>query len=86
MQPCSAWLRPVTYAAFEHVPAAYLLCTADNAIPIDLQKMIVGFNSKGYALTREIDADHSPFLGAKKQECVTFIKEAVAEFAKAAGH
>lgn len=42
--------------------------------------MIVGFKSKGYELTKEIATDHSPFLGAKKEECASFIKEAVAKF------
>ena len=51
----------VTYAGWKHVPATYLYCEQDNAIPLFAQKGMVE-NSGVEWRTESFDASHSPFL------------------------
>ncbi|KAF7193763.1 putative hydrolase R7 [Pseudocercospora fuligena] len=59
---------PVTYAAWRDVPSTYLYCTLDNAIPLQIQKMMVEEIAKGVNISTEsVEAGHSPFIGKPKE-------------------
>lgn len=53
------------YAAWKDVPSTYLYCTKDNAIPMEVQKMMVEeWAGKQYGVkirTETVEASHSPF-------------------------
>lgn len=53
----------LTYAAWNHIPATYILCTKDNAIPIAGQEaMVEGARISGAQVeTVRLKASHSPF-------------------------
>lgn len=70
---------PVTYAAWRDVPSTYLYCTKDNAIPLEIQKLMVEGTAKGIPINVEyVDAGHSPFMG-KPQETADAIRRAAGE-------
>lgn len=52
---------PVTYAALDKVSCAYVYCSKDNAIPLEIQKSMVESSSVNF-YTETLDASHSPFL------------------------
>lgn len=53
----------VTYAGWKHLPTTYLYCLQDQAIPIQVQKMMVEDWAKGVGIrTETVDASHSPFF------------------------
>ncbi|KAK2595350.1 hypothetical protein QQS21_006950 [Conoideocrella luteorostrata] len=59
---------PLTYAAWKEVPSTYLYCTRDNAIPMEIQKMMVERTAAGCNMkTDEVDASHSPFISRPKE-------------------
>jgi pimeloyl-ACP methyl ester carboxylesterase len=62
-------LRPIARACYEaaisdpawlHVPASYVVCTDDHAVPPSLQREFAA----GVRQVFEVDADHSPFYSA----------------------
>ncbi|KAK4494637.1 hypothetical protein PRZ48_013993 [Zasmidium cellare] len=71
-QAAAAHLKPhsyqvthskLTYAAWRYVPSTYLYCTEDNAILLEVQKLMVEEFAKGVEIrTETIRAGHSPFL------------------------
>lgn len=57
-------VSPVTYAAWRHIPVTYLLCEADNALPLPMQEAMVE-TAKAAGVDIAVDrceAGHSPFL------------------------
>jgi pimeloyl-ACP methyl ester carboxylesterase len=59
--PAIAQLTPLTYTAYLHHPVYYLFCENDEALPLDLQKMMVS-NTPVDFKTESCSAGHSPFL------------------------
>lgn len=53
----------LTYPAYKDIPATYILCTKDNAIPIAAQEAMVEAARKAGAQihTVRLEASHSPF-------------------------
>ncbi len=57
----SAQLTPLTRAAYRYIPTWYLLCENDQALPLEVQKMMIqetGVDIK----TESCSAGHSPYL------------------------
>ncbi|KAI9375076.1 Alpha/beta hydrolase fold-1 [Aspergillus egyptiacus] len=65
---------PLNYEAYKDVPAAYLYCEEDRALPIENQKAIVKMT--GIQRTKSLKASHSPFL-SDPEGVVGFIRETV---------
>ena len=59
--PAIAQLTPLTYVAYKHHPMSYLYCTNDQALPLQVQEMMVGGCGVNVE-THSCDAGHSPFL------------------------
>jgi len=78
VQSLRALSDPVTVTGHLKLPTAYLLCTEDHAIPIDLQRQMADWlASEGQLVHRhEIDASHSPFVSQPKATA-DFIRKAV---------
>lgn len=51
-------------AAWRNIPVTYLLCTGDQALPLEVQEIMIGrVEKEGVGVRREqCDASHSPFL------------------------
>ena len=62
--PAIAQLTRVTQAAYQHHPSTYLFCENDQALPLEVQQMMVGkAEEAGIAFAKETcGASHSPFL------------------------
>jgi pimeloyl-ACP methyl ester carboxylesterase len=74
--------RDVMYPGWQDVPVWSLVTTEDKAMPVELQKMIIGMVKDTADLTvREIASSHSPML-SKPKEVMEFILEATKAFAK----
>lgn len=54
----AAFVQPVTSVAWRDVPATYVICDRDNAIPVVAQEALAA----RAGTTRRLDSDHSPFL------------------------
>ena len=54
----AAFVQPVTSVAWRDVPATYVICDRDNAIPVPAQEAM----SARAGTTHRLDSDHSPFL------------------------
>ncbi|KAK8169812.1 Alpha/beta hydrolase fold-1 [Phyllosticta citrichinensis] len=52
----------VTYPAFKNVPSTYLICEADNAIPLEAQESMLEKVGQGRFDVERCGAGHSPFL------------------------
>ncbi|KNG84801.1 hypothetical protein ANOM_006714 [Aspergillus nomiae NRRL 13137] len=63
-QPISAHLNPISHEAYRGIPATYIVCDDDRAIPVSAQeRMISNVQSAGVRMdVRRIPASHSPFL------------------------
>ena len=59
--PYIAKMTPVTYVAYRYHPVTYLYCEDDEAIPLELQKMMVAGSGLDFQ-TESCTAGHSPFL------------------------
>jgi len=70
--PAVAQLTPLTYTAYLHHPVSYLLCTRDEALPIEAQKGMVA--SLPGIDVHSVDAGHSPYL-SKEAEVVAVIEK-----------
>ena len=75
---------PVTYEPWLDIPCAFMICTLDNAIPVGLQRGMVGFlkGASPYPVTvAEIEASHSPFISVPQKvvEAVDIAAKAGAE-------
>lgn len=57
-----AFFSKTTYPAWKHIPATYLLCEDDHAIPIEQQEKMVKLVGQGNWTTERCKCSHSPFL------------------------
>lgn len=74
--------RDVMYAGWQDVPSWLLITTEDKALPVEVQRMLLGMVKDLADITvREIATSHSPML-SKPKEVVDFIVEAVVAFGK----
>ncbi|PQE18183.1 FAD binding domain-containing protein [Rutstroemia sp. NJR-2017a BBW] len=64
---------PLTHAAYQHYDSAYLFCKADEAIPLEFQKIMVEMTGVNF-YTEECTAGHSPFL-SQPQTVLDFVKK-----------
>lgn len=64
VHPTSAQWTDVTREAFKEIPVTYLLCENDQALPLEVQKMMCGrLAAMGVNVEHEsCSAGHSPFL------------------------
>ncbi|MCJ1476099.1 hypothetical protein MMC13_004764 [Lambiella insularis] len=60
-RPSVAQLAPLTYEAYRYHPTMYLYCTADKALPVEVQRMMVAGAGVDFR-TETCSAGHSPFL------------------------
>lgn len=60
-QPAIAQLTPITYTAYKHHPVVYMYCENDEALLIDIQKMMVEESGVDFKI-ETCTAGHSPFL------------------------
>jgi homoserine acetyltransferase len=51
----------LTYAAWRHVPATYILCEEDRALKPDKQELLIQLSEGRFDVVR-CTAGHSPFL------------------------
>ncbi|MCJ1394755.1 hypothetical protein MMC18_007635 [Xylographa bjoerkii] len=59
--PAIAQLTPISYAAYMHPPVTYLYCEKDEALPLEVQKMMVAGSGPRFE-TETCTSGHSPFL------------------------
>lgn len=57
-QSYSSMRQPLTTVAWKNIPSSYIMCEADNAVPVAVQKALAERVDAVYRLT----ASHSPFL------------------------
>lgn len=71
---------PATSAAYMKIPASYLLCVNDFAIPLAVQQLMVDRAQRNGASieTEKINAGHSPWLVVPDQ-VVAFIRKQAGE-------
>ncbi|KAF2101692.1 alpha/beta-hydrolase [Rhizodiscina lignyota] len=72
-----AFMSPLTYEAFRHLPSTYLMCENDQAVKIEIQEAIVAANPECWKIER-CDGDHSPFL-SRPEFTVGVIRKAAGE-------
>ena len=63
----------LSYAAWKHVDSAYLICEADNAVPIQAQEAMASSMT-----TERCSASHSPFL-SQPEVTTAFIRRQAGE-------
>lgn len=78
-----AWVTknaPATNAAYLELPASYLLCEDDQAIPLPVQQVMVARAQRkgGLIKTEKIKAAHSPWL-SQPDEVASYIRRQTAE-------
>ncbi|PGH10064.1 hypothetical protein GX51_00331 [Blastomyces parvus] len=71
----SIYTHALAYAGYKHVPATYLLCTQDQALPFKVQKAIVGL-AHGSMRTEICDAGHFCMLSMPERVTNVIIKAA----------
>lgn len=60
-------MTPISNVGYEHVPATYLYCQEDQALPLAVQHMMVEkFGGEGFR-TESCVSGHSPFLSVKEK-------------------
>ena len=71
-----------TYVPYADVPCSYLVCEADNAVPVMAQEGMIQAAGKvedgGFGEVRRCGAGHSPFLSQVELVGV-FVREAAGE-------
>ena len=60
-QLAKAQLTPISNAAYQHYPVTYLFCENDQALPVEVQRMMVESNGPHFD-TETCTSGHSPFL------------------------
>ena len=63
--PRAAQFTAVSHEAFREVPVTYLLCEQDQALPVEIQQMMVGRLEEAGAKVATVETcagSHSPFL------------------------
>jgi hypothetical protein len=73
--PAIAQMTPITYAAYQHYPTTYLYCSGDQALPLEIQEMMVKGSGAPFA-TETCTSGHSPFLS--QPETVLKVVEKIA--------
>ncbi|ROW14738.1 hypothetical protein VPNG_03689 [Cytospora leucostoma] len=65
------------YAGWKDVPCWFLLTTEDRALPVDMQRMLIGMarEASGSVEVREISSGHCPML-SKPEDTANFLVEA----------
>jgi len=58
-----SFTQPVTRAAWQGIPASYVVCTDDHAIHPDLQRRMAAQAEEVFVM----DSDHSPFLSYPRE-------------------
>lgn len=58
-QRARAFEEPVPHAAWHEIPATYVVCARDQALPVSMQRELFAPRA---AARRELDSGHSPFL------------------------
>lgn len=69
---------PLRYAAYKHVPATYLFCENDNAIPLFVQQSFVAQAGEGVVKTHTCSSGHSPML-SMPDTVTAVVREAAGE-------
>ena len=59
--PAIAQMTPISYAAYMHHPVTYLYCKNDQALPWEIQKLMVAGSGQHFQ-TEICESGHSPFL------------------------
>ena len=75
-QPAVAQQTPITYVSYQHYPVTYLFCEKDEALPFEVQKMMVGANGPHFK-TETCTAGHSPFL-SQPEAVLRTVQKAIA--------
>lgn len=57
----ATFAAPLTYAAYQHIPSTYLLCSNDRFISIERQRDLIRKSNANFQ-TFETGSGHSPFL------------------------
>jgi hypothetical protein len=75
LRPTSVFTQsaPLTHAAYQYYDCAYLFCKGDQAVPVQLQKMMVEWTGVKF-YTEECTAGHSPFL-SQPETVLEFLKK-----------
>ncbi|KAL3495109.1 hypothetical protein BJX62DRAFT_233755 [Aspergillus germanicus] len=60
-QSAASWAGELSYESYRDIPTTHLLCTRDQAIPIDIQRKFVDF-AEGHISTVTCQAGHSPMV------------------------
>jgi len=71
--PSIAQLTPLTYVAYRHHPVYYLFCENDEALPLELQRMMVVGTGLDFK-TETCTAGHSPFL-SQPETVLNFVRK-----------
>lgn len=74
--PTTTQVATIDYAAYQHYPSTYLYCTEDQALPLELQEMMVGRSGVEFD-KEECTAGHSPFL-SQPEKILTIVKKMTA--------
>jgi hypothetical protein len=79
--PKAAQFTAVSHEAFREVPITYLLCENDHALPVEVQKVMIGRIEEAGVKVGTIEScegSHSPFLSmpAKVTEVIVRAAEA----------
>ena len=74
--PSVAQMTPVTYLAYKYHPVTYLYCENDEALPLQIQKMMVNGAEVEFQ-TETCTAGHSPFL-SQPETVLNLIKRSAA--------
>ncbi|KAK0263607.1 hypothetical protein LTR35_017512 [Friedmanniomyces endolithicus] len=79
-----AYEQETSYAAYGDIPAWYLYCTEDQALPLAMQRVLVrGMEEAGAIVkTETVKSGHSPFLSVP-EKTAEFIMRAAEESVKA---
>ncbi|KAK4899799.1 hypothetical protein LTR27_003065 [Elasticomyces elasticus] len=67
----------VTYAAWKHIPSAYIICTKDMAIPLHVQERMSTQPGSSFEIER-LEASHTPFYSVP-EETVRVVRKALGE-------
>ena len=69
---------PNPYAAWKHVESNYLICELDQAIPAQMQEMMLGQPGGKWKRVEKMEAAHSPFI-SKPEETAVFVRRCAGE-------
>ena len=79
--PKAAQFTAVSHEAFREVPITYLLCENDQALPIGVQKMMIGRIEEAGVNVGTIEScegSHSPFLSMPEKVVEVVVRAAEA--------